>query len=159
RERKLWTPCDPAGTVGDGARLIGPAGLATVKVYEPFVPPSRSSELLTVTVSPGENGCAGRKLAPSLSESPAMRPVCDPVREPTTLTEPSADGPIPRKVICVRGRAKCEPGLGNTLTCLAACEAPGTSEARAVRTGTAIAGSRSMWGILGFRTAHESAPA
>src|ERR1700759_4946893 len=50
------------------ARGMPRAGLATVKLYVPVLPPAMSRPVWTVTVSPALNGRAGRKLAPSPSE-------------------------------------------------------------------------------------------
>ena len=46
-------------------------------------------EVLTVTVSPGVNGVAGRKLPPSPSESETTVPVWAPLTEPVTLIVPN----------------------------------------------------------------------
>src|SRR5207245_60158 len=60
--------------------------------------------VLTVTVSPALKGLSGRKLPPLLSESPSIRPLWVPLREPTTVTCPIEPGETPRNVIWVRGR-------------------------------------------------------
>src|SRR5579884_1564472 len=115
-EWKCWRPWAPAGTWGSGAEAIGAAGCAIVNLKVPPLAPTRSSEVLTVTVSPAVNGFAGRKLAPCPSESASMRPVWVPDFEPVTVTVPSWPGDTPRKAIWLAGMLYFEPGSGNTLT-------------------------------------------
>ena len=70
------------------------------------------SAVVTVTVSPGVKGCAGRKLPPKPSESERSLPVCDPLRLPRTLIVPRSPIGSPLNVIPVRGAAYLAPAIG-----------------------------------------------
>jgi hypothetical protein len=72
--------------------------------------------VVTVTVSPAANGWLGMKLPPCPSESAWIVPLCDPLVEPTTWTDPIWPAGMPRKVIWVCGSALDVFGKGYTLT-------------------------------------------
>src|SRR5437764_1839278 len=119
-ELKCWTP----GGVPPGSLILGasPASLlgavsAILNSTSPSPPaPTRSGSAETVTVSPGLNGLAGRKLAPSPSECDRSRPECLPVSEPVTLIPVRSFFAAPRKLICVVGDAASLPSAGKTAT-------------------------------------------
>ncbi len=138
RERKCWTPFEPAGTIASFIGLIVPNGTPTAKLNDPFVPPTTFSPVLTVTVSPGANGELGTKLPPWPSESAWIVPGCAPVLEPTTCTEPISEAGIPRKVIWVWGSELVEPGSGYTLTAAGWADAPAAA-ARNMNAATTVA--------------------
>ena len=71
-----------------------------------------SSEVSTVTRSPGRKRLSARKLAPSPSECAFNSPVCGPVRDPVTVIFPNSSAGAPRKLIWVRGAALVTPGAG-----------------------------------------------
>ena len=110
RVTKCCTPPEPAGTIGSFCGPIDPNGVITVKWKLPFEPPTMFSPVVTVTVSPAANGWLGMKLPPCPSESAWIEPVCDPLVEPTTCTDPIWLAGTPRKVICVCGSALEVPG-------------------------------------------------
>ncbi len=109
---KCCTPLDPAGTIGRFIGLIVPNGVAIVNVKVPLDPSTTSSPVLTVTVSPAANGWSGMKLPPCPSESASILPLCAPLLDPVTCTEPIWLAGIPRKVIWVCGSALFVPGDG-----------------------------------------------
>jgi hypothetical protein len=103
-ERKCCTPSEPAGTSGSLPGESSGATSAILKLNVPLLAPTMSSRVFTVTVSPGSNALAGKKLPPSPSESAAIVPLCAPLCEPTTLMLPICEAGIPRKAICCAGR-------------------------------------------------------
>jgi hypothetical protein len=85
--------------VGRGGGVVSRAGFATTKDAAFRSRPRIGNVELTVTVSPGENGRAGRKLTPPPSECASNRPGCTPEREPVTTTVFVSSGVGPRNVI------------------------------------------------------------
>src|SRR6202012_1956337 len=79
--------------------------------------PRMFSDVVTVTVSPGENDVVGRKLAPRPSESPRNVPAWTPLLEPATVTVPMLVIGTPRNTIWLLGEATWLPGVGNAYTC------------------------------------------
>ncbi len=76
--------------------------------------PVREQLPCTVTVSPGWNGAAGRKLSPSPWEKATRWPGCTPVDDPLTVTCSSWLLGTPSRLIWVCGVASRESGSGET---------------------------------------------
>ena len=88
-----------------------------VKVKVPLAAPRMFSPVVTVTVSPGVNRAAGRKLAPWPSEWARSVPACAPLVDPVTVIRFCRSlRDAPRKLICVFGFAMGVPSAGNTAT-------------------------------------------
>ncbi len=80
--------------------------------------------MATLTVSLASNGFAGTKLTPLPSGWASSFPVWAPLREPRTVTVPSASALPPRKEIVVFSPAVSVPGTGyteNAGVCACAC--------------------------------------
>ena len=88
------------------------------------------------------NDVLGMKLAPRPSESATSVPVCVPDFEPMTTIGPRPEAGTPRNVICACGTLYALPGIGNTLTVLAANASPGSTAH--VAAATTIAAIRRM---------------
>src|SRR6201996_4593980 len=105
RETNRVTSLRTRGTGRTPASGMRPAGVATVKLYVPALPPTMSRPVCTVTVSPALNGVVGMQLAPSPAEPATTRPGWLPLLEPVPEMVPSWLAGMPRNVICVDGAA------------------------------------------------------
>ena len=150
RERKRSTSA--GGKFGSTMPLSlprpGGGRSATVNENAPPLPPWTSRPVWTVTCSPGVNGAAGTKLAPSPSPCSRSSPACGPLCEPVTVIAPSDAAGAPRNEICVSGRATSVPGIGNALTLVVVTCAPlratrlNTTSSRTTTAATAIGQTR-----------------
>jgi len=106
------TALTSAPSLSVGSRTFPGAPVPTVKENRLEDDPTTRTADVTVTSSPGQNGLAGRYVAPEPTLLRISLPGWSPLRLPTTRTAPSEAGPRPRNVIEVDGEAVRHPGPG-----------------------------------------------
>ena len=111
RVRNVWTVPRPTlgSSTGRSERVV------SSPISKEKSPPSAlttSRSVVTVTRSFSSNGSFGTKLTPWPSECAFKVPGWSPLREPLTVTVPSAAASPPRNEIVVLGWAVSVPGIG-----------------------------------------------